>query len=363
MKRFMYVLSIVCIAAVFIVLLGPLHAAAEELRVVTINIWSGLNYVGTLKMGEYETKEVREGRYQLLVEELTALAPDVIALNEANPLPGYARKLAKDLDMDYVHAVGMGGIHIGPVGIPVNFREGDAILAKKELNLRSLGKKRLSGGGIVTNFFTFHFSEANQVVGAVIEINGVTVYLLNTHLHAGPPHEQWFFDIIADAVNDGVISPEGMDEITAKIEDDQVWRQGEVDLMFDWMAETVPADVPVVLMGDFNAQIHAPEIQDIVNAGFIDTYGTANPDQPGYTWNPDENLNIINLYERETEGLAPVETVDVMDNFVSRRIDFIFAGGSFEASDIASSEVILNKSKNNQHPADHFGVMSILYVQ
>ncbi|MBN1883663.1 MAG: endonuclease/exonuclease/phosphatase family protein [Deltaproteobacteria bacterium] len=363
MKRFSSVLSIVCIAAVCIVLFGAINTAAEELRVVTINIWSGLDYIGTLKMGEYETKQVREGRYTLLVEELTALDPDVIALNEANPLPGYARKLARDLNMDYVSAVGMGGIHIGCVGIPANFREGDAILAKKELNLRSLGKERLSGGGVITNFFTFHFSEANQVVGGVIEIAGETVYLLNTHIHAGPPHEQWFFDIVAEAVNDGRLSPEGMDEILAKIETDQVWRQEEVDLMLDWITETVPENAPVVLMGDFNAQIHAPEIQDIVNAGFIDTFGEINPDRPGYTWNPDENLNIITLYERETEGLTPVEAVDVMDNFVCRRIDFIFAGGSFEASDIASSEVVLNRSKNNQHPSDHFGLMSILHVK
>jgi len=363
MKRSKCISSITCIAVVLIMLLGPLSAAGEELRVVTINVWSGLNYVGTLKMGEYETKEVREARYQLLLEELKALDPDVIALNEANPLPRYARRLARDLDMDYVYAVGMGGIHIGCVGIPVNFREGDAILAKKELSMRSLGKKRLSGGGVITNFFTFHFSEANQVVGAVIEVNGEEVYLLNTHLHAGPPHEEWFFEILAEAVIEGVFTPEGLDEVYAKIENDQVWRQGEVDLMFEWMAEVVPEDVPVVLMGDFNAQISAPEIQDIVEAGFIDTFGAANPGVAGYTWNPEENLNIINLYERDMEGLTPVETVDIMDNFVTRRIDFIFAGGSFEASDIVSSEVVLNRGDDTQHPADHFGVMSVLTIR
>jgi endonuclease/exonuclease/phosphatase family metal-dependent hydrolase len=249
------------------------------------------------------------------------------------------------------------------MGIPVNFKEGDAILAKKELAMRSLGKKRLSGGGIITNLFTFHFSEANQVVGAVIELDGETVYLFNTHLHAGPPNEPWFFEILANAVLEGVITPEGLDEIQAKIENDQVWRQGEVDLMLDWMAEIVPEDVPVVLMGDFNAQISAPEIQDIINAGFIDSFSTVNPGVAGSTWNPDENLNIINLYEREMAGLTPVETVDVMDNFVCRRIDFIFAGGSFEESDIVSSEVVLNRGNDTQHPADHFGVMSVLTMR
>ncbi len=35
--------------------LMSLPAAADEITVVTINVWSGIDYMGTLKMGEYES--------------------------------------------------------------------------------------------------------------------------------------------------------------------------------------------------------------------------------------------------------------------------------------------------------------------
>lgn len=105
------------------------------LKMVTINVWSGLDYKGTLKMGEYETPEVREARYQALLAELKKLSPDVVGLNEANFLPDYAKRLAADLGFDYLHHVGVSGVRIGRVGLPWNLREGDAILARKELRL------------------------------------------------------------------------------------------------------------------------------------------------------------------------------------------------------------------------------------
>ena len=38
---------------------------AEPLKVVTINVWSGLDYIGNFKMGEYESQAVREQRYHI----------------------------------------------------------------------------------------------------------------------------------------------------------------------------------------------------------------------------------------------------------------------------------------------------------
>jgi len=41
----------------------PAGAAASRLRVLTINAWSGLDYVGSGSFGEYEPKERRERRH------------------------------------------------------------------------------------------------------------------------------------------------------------------------------------------------------------------------------------------------------------------------------------------------------------
>jgi endonuclease/exonuclease/phosphatase family metal-dependent hydrolase len=285
--------------------LSPAHP--EELKVVTINVWSGLNYEGTVKMGEYETKEVREKRYRILVSELKALKPDVIGINEANLLPGYARKLARDLNMDYIYAVGMGGIKFENIGIPTNFREGDAILATKCLNLRSLGKKKLSGGGLITNVITFHTSESNQILGGVIDFAGKNIYVYNTHTHASPPNVPWYMERLENAYLEGNLTKEGFELAKTKVIEDQKWRNDEIESLLSWIAETAPEGAPVVLSGDFNAEADTSEIQ--------------------------------------------------------KRIDFIFVSGGITPEDVVMSEVVFGEPVGGRHPSDHYGVMSVIDIK
>jgi hypothetical protein len=73
--------------------------------------------------------------------------------------------------MAYIHHVGLGGVRIGPVGLPVNLREGDVILAREDLELEYIGRKALTGGA-VGNFFTFHFGDATQIVAGKIRVGG-----------------------------------------------------------------------------------------------------------------------------------------------------------------------------------------------
>ncbi|RMF65903.1 MAG: endonuclease/exonuclease/phosphatase family protein, partial [Calditrichaeota bacterium] len=153
------------------------------LRVVDINVWSGLDYKGKLWMGEYETKLERENRYRALVQQLRALDPDIVGIQEANKLPGYAKRLAGELGYDVFYHVGVGGVRFGPVGLPWNLREGDVILTKKDLHAQFAGRKQLSGGP-VGNFFTFHFSDATQVLAVKLVNFGQPVYVFVTHWHA-----------------------------------------------------------------------------------------------------------------------------------------------------------------------------------
>ncbi len=335
-------------------------AAADELTAVTINVWSGLDYEGTLKMGEYESREVREGRYQILLSELKTLDPDVVALNEANPLPRYARRLARDLNMDFVYAVGMGGLRIGPVGIPTNFREGDAILARKGLGLRSLGKERLSGRGIITNFITLHASESNQVIGATIVKDGRTVYLFNTHTHASPPLDPALFTELDALFAEGKLTEDELARAKQSIVDGQKWRADETVKLLSFIARKVPAGAPVVLMGDFNAEADTPEMKPVFEEGFIDTFSAANPDAPGYTWNPFDNLNGA-YYEKPRGKQTPDKIAGNLDDLVKKRIDFIFARG-ITASDVVESRVVLDRAVHGPHPSDHFGLMSVIRI-
>ena len=50
----------------------------NKLKVLDINVWSGLDYSGYLSMGAYEPDSIRMKRYQALLHQIESLSPDVI---------------------------------------------------------------------------------------------------------------------------------------------------------------------------------------------------------------------------------------------------------------------------------------------
>src|SRR3990172_5075262 len=118
-----------------------LDSPSRGIRILTINVWTGLTYKGFLRIGEYPNDPNK--RYELLVREIRSLDPDIIAIQEANPLPYYAKRIATDLGYQVVYRAALGGIRLGPIGFPTNLREGGAILVKKPWTLGNPRHKRL----------------------------------------------------------------------------------------------------------------------------------------------------------------------------------------------------------------------------
>jgi len=344
---------------IIIILLLHVIINAEPLKVVTINVWSGLDYIGNFKMGEYESQVVREQRYQILVNQLKQLDPDVIALNEANKLPRYARSIAKDLGYDQVHHLGVAGIHFGPIGLPVNLREGDVILAKKSLKLKSASRKQLSGG-YVGKFLTFHFADATQVVGATIELNGQKIFIFNTHWHASQFANQEMLTKFTTQYLDGELAGSEYLNLINDAVTGKEWRLNEARKMVTFINQTA-GDNPVILMGDFNDLCDSEPIGSVLQAGFTDTYPAVNSDQ-GYTWDELLNANIQTHYL--TSQLPTIreggQKGKPAANVRRDRIDYIFARG--DELKINASKVVLDQLENNLHPSDHFGVMTIFEV-
>jgi endonuclease/exonuclease/phosphatase family metal-dependent hydrolase len=325
-------------------------AGTQNLRVVTINVWAGLDYKGSLKMGEYQPPEVREQRTQILLEQLRELDPGVIALNEANKLPGYARQLGRELGYHQVYHVGLGGLRAGPLGLPLNLREGDVILARESLQLESVGRRQLSGGP-VGNFFTFHFTDATQVVGARISLGKRVLYLFNTHWHASPFPTAEYFGRLEERWNAGLIDAEHRDELVAEAVEGREWRLGEARKTLEFI-DRVAGGAPVILMGDFNALEDSEEIALVRAAGFRDAYAEKG-EPPGYTWDGSVNANI-QLQKRifpEDFWLEPKQ----------QRIDYIFFRGP--GLQVKIARVVLNSPREGLFPSDHFGVMADFQFQ
>jgi len=355
MKRVVIAAMVLLLVSVCVV---P-FASAEELKVVTLNIWSGLDYEGVFKFGEYESDDVREARYDTQIELLRSLDPDILTTNENTKLPRNAKFIAKGLGMDYVHHVAMGGIRIGNVGIPVNYREGDVIFARDGLNLTDGGKRKLSGGGITGDCVTIHTTESRQVICGVIEVAGRDVYIFNAHIHASVANQPWVYEKLEEMYKAGEMTEE---EYLFEVEDMKTRaenRAEEVRGILAFIEETVPEGAPIILMGDFNAEVVSPEIQQIIDAGFIDSYSLMNPDDPGYTWDPEKNQNIIDYYTPIKDTMS---VGDQIDYFAQYRIDLIFVGGSLTAENVLESGLVLDEMVDGQHPSDHFGVMTIIDI-
>ncbi len=340
-------------------------AERNELRLMTINVWSGLDYKGTLVMGEYEAGDVREKRYQALVHEIRRLSPDVIGINEANFLPDYIKRLAGDLGYDYLYHVGVSGLHVGRIGIPWNLKEGDAILAKKELRLQCTGRKQLSGGGFIWNNLSFHTDDATQVVLGKIRVNGEDVYVAVTHWHASPPDDAESKAGLASLKKEWDYPDDDYKNALLKLSSDSKWRNDESRDMAEYLKAKVPAGKKLIVLGDFNSEASSPEMKYLFSRGYIDSYSAASKD-PGYTWDPEKNANIRKFYSADTKKRfdSLYEHLNTINSASRRsRIDFILFNSLFPGGAVKESAVCCSGLYDGVHPSDHFGVYSVLSLR
>ena len=336
------------------------------LKVLDINVWSGLDYIGTLAMGEYESAAIREKRYQALVKQIKELDPEIIGVHEANKIPGYAKRLAADTGCEAFQHVGVGGVRLGVVGLPWNLREGDAILVKKELNPVFVGRLQLSGG-YVGKWVTFHFADATQVIGIKIMVNQKPLYVYATHWHASLTDAPEIIEMAKDQVKKGYASPEEYQALQAEIKAGADWRLSEAEKTLAFIHDTAGKN-PVILMGDFNAESGSLEIQTLIAQGMIDTFAHINADDPGYTWDPATNLNQKAHYLNDMliDKDSLMESIQFLDKTLSSRIDFIFAGprNVIDSGQVTvkSSRVVMKEIIHGVHASDHYGIYTDFLV-
>lgn len=335
----------------------------DRIRCMSINVWSGLDYIGTFKMGEYENPDIREKRYQAFLKEIAKLQPDIIAINEANFLPDYVKRLAKDINYDYIYHVGVAGLKIGRFGIPVNLKEGDALLARKELHLQKAGHMQLSGGGIITNFFSFHTQDATQVLIGKVIVNAKPVFVAVTHWHASPFDTPKSRELLKELMKKYGYTDEEYKEALKKLEEDNRWRMDEARLMAEYCKAIVPENSPLIVMGDFNATPDSPEMQYFLNQGFYDTY-LSSKNRDSYTWNPLKNTNIQKYYAIDTNKKfdSLYSHLNKIHELEPKRIDYIIVNKAIAPDTIIDSRVCCDTLYDGIHLSDHFGVYAEIRI-
>ena len=335
-------------------------AQSISLKIVSINVWSGLDYVGNFSVGEYETPEQREKRFAILIQQLTSLDADVIFIQEGNPIGLYSSRLADALTMDEVHQVCNAGIHTGCIGLPLNLKEGIAILAKPGLQLRELDVWKLSGGfGIYGDYITVHFDESNFALVGKILVGGVPIVLVNAHLSAAPPRRpdlMHYLDTLCCQMTDGKAQFQ-------KISD--YWNEGlekkkEEFTELTNRLQSLSPGVPLIVGGDFNT-----ETDDTLLTNFISEcklHESLSTDRSsGHTWDPTRNRNIsFSLRPQDANGglLTGYDLLSCHYDSSVRQIDYIFLNDCLNRSSVAEQHIVLDSVIDGTQASDHFGVLS-----
>lgn len=338
-------------------------AKGDSLKILTVNVWSGLDYRGIIRMGEYEPRERREARFQALVTQLRQLSPDVIFVQEANPLPRYAARLASALSMEEIHQVVNGGIKAGNVGFPVNLKEGLVILARADLSLEKEAAWKLWGSaGVHSDLLSFQFGEAIIALVGKIKLAEQPLYLVNVHLAAAPR-------IPDDAESFRKTLPADVEMDEAEFNSAlKVWqrrdrrRKVEVEDLLRRI-EKLPPGVPVIVGGDFNAAPQSPEM--VLFAGkspLVDVLATGDVSRTpaSFTWDTTLNGNTaFTVKIRDARGRVR-EGFDLLAALASNyrcRLDYIFLSEELAQAGILDRRIVLKESVLGVQASDHFAVM------
>ena len=277
---------------------GPAAVRAEDrpLRLVTFNLLHGGPW-SSLTGGDLHL----ERRLAMIVEDLRALDPDVVALQESPVTRRHgdvAARIAQALGLDHrVHARA----------------------TERVFRLRLLG--RLITGAL-------GFVEGPAVLSR-FPITGTEVYDL-------PRCQRWLDPRVA--LRADLDTPGGALTVFSthtSSDDCQTRRVAE-------LARSAGGR-PVAVMGDLNAGEAAPALAVFRDDGFIDAFRAANPTAPGLT-----------VWQR----------IDAPASTAARRVDYVFLrAGNGVTTTAVSSRVVLNTPRSGADgrvlwPSDHYGVFA-----
>lgn len=338
----------------------------SSLRLLTINVWSGLDYEGFFRFGEYETGERRQARFQSLVSQIQRLEPDVVFVQEANPLGRYASRLADHLSFDEIHQVVNAGVKFGPLGIPTNFKEGLAILARPSLRIEKFDAWKLSGPfGLHGDVLSIHFGEAVLSLVGKIFVDDTPVYVVNVHLVAAPPPGSEIEEKLQDFLSEGSMTEKEYRRTRKYWHNLTNRRKQDVEKLLERLRE-LPQESPVIVAGDFNATPDSPEIQLFQTSGrFLDSQShSESVQQP--TWVPGDNENV-SFSSRMTNARGnPRKGYGRLFAWYAghtRRVDYVFLSRHFQAEDISASGVVLDSPVGGVRASDHYGVLAEVNLQ
>lgn len=364
--------------------MARLHGDAQALvpsdtfKIMTYNTLHGLE-VSKLWVHNVESDTQRAARFMLRVSQLAQAQPDVILLQEVNPLPdmagNYVRALEKrGLSYSQVHQVDACGLRLAPgLAVVPGLNNGLVILAKKPLMIRKLEGLKLSGRfGTCSDYAGVQFGELRYALLAEVTfpLTGLSYLVATMHLHSGIERDAVLLHNLMVAHKQGLLHH--YDHLMAKLQQDQDRREMELHTLMQSIRRHKLHEqyAGVIFGGDLNFEGGSPEYQEVERAGFTDTaqlavgmpmWNTYDPETNELAGHEEENIppEFLDAVAEETKSDRN-EAFKVYRQAVrrARRIDFLFSMAFMSQACLTQELVGKPVGIGGQLGSDHYGLLN-----
>lgn len=358
----------------------------DRVTVLTYNTLHGLEPSG-LTVKPSESKEERQARLNLQFQQISVVPPDVLLLQEVNPLPEMAEVYVeglKNFGLQYaeVHQVDACGVRLAPgLAVVPGLNNGLAVLAKTPLRLRKVKGLKLSGGfGGCSDFVGMQTGELRYALIAEVENPGTgrKILAVSLHLHSGIERSAFFVQKINEAVDQGKVRREDFERVIDAMEQDQARRLDEIRVLVKEM-ERLQAEgtyLGAIIGGDFNFEPGDPEYRELERAGLRDTYTIASSKADVYSLDPQRNViagggvrDVPSALRDAMKRLPDSQQQKLLEGYQkgisqARRVDFILLmkKPSDSPKGCLRQELFGQPTGVSAEPgSDHFGVL-VTYI-
>ena len=333
--------AVLYVALVLMLIVGS-PGEAETLDLLCFNVWSGLGSGGFITVPSLEEPGNREFRRELLERGIEALEPDIIGLLELNPLPAAVRELEERFDLSGVWQIDRGGVRVGPVGLPLNRRQGAALLVREELELSESGVRKLSGGALGG---WYQIGDAGIVLSAVVKVGATRLHLFITHWEETLwDDEEALNALVAEYARGERDAKELLKQVGRAAEGGELRRQ-QAAAALDYINQKAGRE-PAILMGTLAAAPDSEVLNLIKQAGFRDSWTL----RGGATWDEANNPN--------TRLSGGGDLFSAGEN--GDRVDYVLVRGDGIRS--LGSRIVFNEPTYGTWPSDHYGLLVRLEV-
>ena len=360
----------------------PTGTPLPRIKLLTYNTLHGLEPSG-LTVKASESKEERQARLDLQFRQLSLIQPDVMLLQEVNPLPDMADRYVEamqgfDLQYAAVHQVDACGIRLGRLlAVVPGLNNGLAVLAKAPLLVRKVKGLKLSGGfGRCDDYMGFQTGELRYALITEVENpnTGRKLLTVSLHLHSGIERNAFFIEKINEAVEQGRVRREDFEGIVSAMEQSQNRRLEEIRVLIKEIQKLTAKEtyLGVLVGGDFNFEPDDPEYRELEGAGLRDTYAMASPETEVYTLDPQRNVmagqglrEVPSQLRVAIKRLPESQQQKILEGYQkgisqARRVDFLFLlrnpsdapHGCFRQELFGQSETV-----STAPGSDHYGVL------